>query len=126
MKHPGQKIGNDIWCDVPAEAMRVVFSMPRVDQRIFPYNHRSISSRFTRGCRVLGIKDLHFHDLRHEGVSRLFEMGETIPHVAAVSGHRDWKSLQRYTQLQQKGDKWAGWNGMNLIASPSRKLKAVA
>jgi hypothetical protein len=32
---------------------------------------------------------LHFHDLHHEGVSRLFEMGETIPHVAAVSGHRD-------------------------------------
>jgi integrase len=89
MKHPGQKIGNNVRCDLPEEAMRVIQAMPRVDERIFPYNHRSISSRFTRACKVLGIEDLHFHDLHHEGVSRLFEMGETIPHVAAVSGHRD-------------------------------------
>jgi integrase len=119
MKHPGQKIGNDVWCDLPDEALRVVLSMPRVDQRVFPYNHRSISSRFTRACKALGINDLHFHDLRHEGVSRLFEMGETIPHVAAVSGHRDWKSLQRYTQLQQKGDKWKGWNGLDIVCAPA-------
>jgi integrase len=33
-------------------------------------------------------EDLRFHDLRHEGVSRLFEMGRTIPQAAAVSGHR--------------------------------------
>lgn len=26
-----------------------------------------------------GIVDLHFHDLRHEGVSRLFEMDWTYP-----------------------------------------------
>jgi len=126
MKHPGQKIGNDVWCDLPDEAMRVVLSMPRVDQRVFPYNHRSISSRFTRACKALGIDDLHFHDLRHEGVSRLFEMGETIPHVAAVSGHRDWKSLQRYTQLQQKGDKWKGWNGLDIVAPLPRNLQSVA
>jgi integrase len=126
MKHPGQKIGNDVWCDLPAEAMRVILSMPRVDQRIFPYNHRSISSRFTRACRVLGIADLHFHDLRHEGVSRLFELNEIIPHVAAVSGHRDWKSLQRYTQLQQRGDKWAGWKGLDLVCDAPVKLRIVA
>jgi len=86
MKHPGQKIGNNVRCDLPEEAMRVIQAMPRVDERIFPYNHRSISSRFTRACKVFGIEDLHFHDLRHEGVSRLFEMGETIPHVAGSLG----------------------------------------
>src|ERR1022692_591693 len=32
-----------------------------------------------RACQQLEIKDLHFHDLRHEGVSWLFEMGRTIP-----------------------------------------------
>jgi hypothetical protein len=40
---------------------------------------------------------LHFHDLRHEGISRLFEMGRTIPQAASVSGHRSWASLQRYS-----------------------------
>jgi integrase len=67
-----------------------------------------------RQCRAawrpfLAIDDLHFHDLRHEGVSRLFEMGRTIPQVASVSGHRSWQSLQRYTHLRQVGDKYAGW-----------------
>ncbi len=53
-----------------------------------------------RIVRDLGIKDLHFHDLRHEGISRLFEADWDIPQVAAVSGHRDWKMLQRYTHLR--------------------------
>jgi integrase len=63
----------------------------------------------TRTCKLLAIDDLHFHDLRHEGVSRLFEMGRTIPQVASVSGHRSWQSLQRYKHLRQVGDKYTGW-----------------
>jgi integrase len=45
------------------------------DQRIFPFNHKSAGSAFTRACKDLGIANLHFHDLRHEGTSRLFEAG---------------------------------------------------
>ena len=109
MKHPGQKKGNDIWCDLPAEALAIILSMPRTDKRIFPYSTDAISASFTRDCKVLEIEDLHFHDLRHDGVSRLFEMGKTNPHAAAVSGHRSWQSLQRYTHLRQTGDRYAGW-----------------
>lgn len=108
MKHPGQKAGNDIWCDLPDEAVFIVEKMETVD-RIFPYNEDAIGAAFTRACKVLEIEDLHFHDLRHEGVSRLFEMGWTIPKVASVSGHRSWQSLQRYTHLRQAGDKWKDW-----------------
>lgn len=67
------------------------------DLRIFPYNPRSAGTAFTRACQALGIKDLHFHDLRHEGTSRLFEAGFQIPQVALVTGHKDWKMLRRYT-----------------------------
>jgi integrase len=63
----------------------------------------------THASKFLEINDLHFHDLRHEGISRLFEMGCTIPQVAAVSGHRSWQSLQRYSHLRMSGDKFAGW-----------------
>lgn len=42
-------------------------------ERIFPYNGRSVGTAFRRACRELNIEDLHFHDLRHEGASRLFE-----------------------------------------------------
>lgn len=70
------------------------------DERIFPFNHKSISTRFTRTCQELEIEDLHFHDLRHEGTSRLFEAGFAIHQVALVTGHKDWKMLRRYTHLK--------------------------
>lgn len=67
-----------------------------------------MSAAFTRACKLLGIDDLHLHDMRHEGTSRLFEMGLTIPRVAAVTGHRSRASLQRYTHLRHTGDRFAG------------------
>ena len=109
MKHPGEKDGNDQWCEVPPEAAAIIESMPKQDRRIFPYTADAISAAFTRACAILGIEDLHFHDLRHDGVSRLFEMGRTIPQVASVSGHRNWTSMKRYTHLRQTGDKYEGW-----------------
>src|SRR5215831_10607941 len=64
---------------------------------------------------ALGIDDLRFHDLRHEGISRLFEMGKTIPQAAAVSGHRSWTSLKRYTHIRQTGDKYKGWKWLPIL-----------
>ena len=40
------------------------------------------------------------HDLRHEAVSRFFELGLSIPEVALISGHRDVRMLFRYTHLK--------------------------
>lgn len=51
-------------------------------------------------CKAAGIKGLRFHDLRHEGISRLFERGWSVAEVAAVSGHLTWSQLKRYTQLR--------------------------
>lgn len=109
MKHPGDKAGNDTWCDLPPEASAIIETMPRSKGPIFPYSTDAISAAFTRACAVLGIEDLHFHDLRHDGVSRLFETGRTIPQAASVSGHRSWSSLKRYTHLRQSGDKYENW-----------------
>ncbi|MDA7946059.1 MAG: site-specific integrase [Hyphomicrobiaceae bacterium] len=67
---------------------------------IFPYNGRSVGTAFRRATRSLGIEDLHFHDLRHEATSRLFEAGLSIERVALVTGHKDWKMLRRYTHLK--------------------------
>ncbi|MCE8441763.1 tyrosine-type recombinase/integrase [Rhodovulum sulfidophilum] len=107
MKHPGEKLGNDIWVDLPEEAIRIIDSMRKSKAEIFPYSPDALTANFTRTCKPLGIEDLHFRDLRHEGISRLFEMGWNIPHVAAVSGHRSWVSLKRYTYIRETGDKYA-------------------
>ncbi|SDB18604.1 Phage integrase family protein [Pseudomonas sp. NFACC23-1] len=109
MKNPGQKIGNDVWCHLPDEAWAILQTMPKLKKEIFPYNGKSISAAFTRACPILGIEDLHFHDLRHEGVSRLFEMDWDIPRVSSVSGHRDWNSLRRYTHLRGRGNRYQDW-----------------
>ncbi|WP_024694380.1 tyrosine-type recombinase/integrase [Pseudomonas syringae] len=109
MKNPGQKYGNDVWCHVPDEAWRIMNSMPQGPEGPFPYNAKSVSASFTRACNFLEIDDLHFHDLRHDGVSRLFEIGWNIPKAAFVSGHRDWNSMRRYTHLRGDGDRYQGW-----------------
>jgi integrase len=109
MKHPGDKKGNNVYCELPPEALAIIKSMPRDKEQIFPYSTDAISAAFTRACRILGIEDLRFHDLRHEGISRLFEMSRTIPQVAAVSGHRSWTSLKRYTHIRQSKDKYEAW-----------------
>ena len=115
MKNPGQKLGNDVWCHLPPEAMAIIQTMPKAVEEIFPYNAESISASWTRACKFLGIEDLHFHDLRHDGVSRLFEMDWDIPRVASVSGHRDWNSMRRYTHLRGRGDAYAGWPWLEVV-----------
>ena len=109
MKHPGQTIGNDVLCDLVPEAEEVLRAVPRRGDLVFPHSTAAITTAFQRACKALKIDDLHFHDLRHEGASRLLEMGWTIPQAASVTGHRSWASLQRYSQLRQTGDKLAEW-----------------
>ena len=115
MKNPGEKIGNDVTTTLTPEALQLIELQPDTQGVIWPYNAESVSASFTRACLFLGIDDLHFHDLRHDGISRLFEMGWSIPRVACVSGHRSWKSLQRYTHLRQAGDKYKDWSWMTTI-----------
>ena len=58
-----------------------------------------------------GIADLHFHDLRHEAITRFFEMGLSVPEVALISGHKDYRMLARYTHLRPEdvaSKLWAG------------------
>lgn len=45
------------------------------------------------------MEDLRLHDLRHEAASRLFELGLGIMEVAAITGHKDLRSLKRYTHI---------------------------
>jgi integrase len=117
MKHPGDKKGNNVYCELAPEALKIVESLPHDDERIFPYTADAISAAFTRACKFLEIQDLHFHDLRHEGISRLFEIGKTIPQAAAVSGHRSWSSLKRYTHIRQTGDKYVGWKWLSVVSN---------
>lgn len=62
----------------------------------FPITPVALRLAWDRLTKRAKIDDLNFHDLRHEAISRLFELGLTVPEVASVSGHRDMRMLFRY------------------------------
>jgi len=118
-KHPRQKIGNNEWIPLIGDSFEVIMRQPRypvpegyVEKRaadptlpahknefIFRFDKSTASKYFKQACDAKGIVDLHFHDLRHEATSALFEAGWEIPEVATVTGHKDWRNLKRYTNL---------------------------
>jgi len=67
---------------------------------IFPYEPRSVGSAFRQACKLLELRDLRFHDLRHEATSRLFEEGYSIVEVQQFTLHDSWGTLSRYTHLR--------------------------
>ncbi|MGC2461420.1 MAG: tyrosine-type recombinase/integrase [Steroidobacteraceae bacterium] len=99
-KHPTDKDGNHRRFKYTPEAWAIVQAQPRTCDYIFPYDPKSVGTAFTRACHVLGIKDLRFHDLRHEATSRLFERGYQIHEVAQFTLHESWNQLKRYTNLR--------------------------
>ncbi|WCG83919.1 site-specific integrase [Pectobacterium sp. A5351] len=68
---------------------------------IFSYTSSGFKSAWRVALKVLAIDDLHFHDLRHEAISRFFELGTlNVMEVAAISGHKSMNMLKRYTHLR--------------------------
>ena len=98
-KHPRK--GKTLeWVPLLQRAWDIVQSRPRDGDLIFPIHPQTLSKYFTNACKTLGIPDLHWHDLRHEGTSALFEAGIPIEKVALVTGHKSWVNLRRYTNLR--------------------------
>ncbi len=64
------------------------------------YSPYQFSKNWTDMLKRLGIQNLHFHDLRHEAVSRLVEGGLSDQEVASISGHKSMQMLRRYTHLR--------------------------
>lgn len=125
MKSPTKKEGNDVWVLVPDPAWDILLSMPKIEgeERIFPFDSKTISTRFDRMRAKAGLFDkdtdnnLRLHDLRHEALSWLAEKNGLenenwdIPRIQLVSGHKNWNVLQRYVNLLESKphDKWKDW-----------------
>ncbi|MES2349210.1 MAG: site-specific integrase [Pseudomonadota bacterium] len=81
----------------PKETDLVFFGEPGRDGKRRPYQFTKIWGDIKE---MVGIDDLHFHDLRHEAVSRLVEGGLSDQEVASISGHKSMQMLRRYTHLR--------------------------
>ncbi|MEE4109363.1 MAG: site-specific integrase [Halieaceae bacterium] len=81
----------------PLDTDLIFFGEPGRDKVRRPYEFRPA---WHRTVRTAGIHGLRFHDLRHEAVSRLVEVGLGDQEVAAISGHKSMQMLRRYTHLR--------------------------
>ena len=72
----------------------------RLDGKVWNIGPDAISQDFAKACRDGGISGLHFHDLRHEATSRLFEKGFDTMEVRTITGHKTLQMLARYTHLR--------------------------
>lgn len=81
----------------PANTDLIFFGEPGRDGKRRPYQFDRMWQDIKREQRL---KDFHFHDLRHEAVSRFVEAGFSDQEVAAISGHKSMQMLKRYTHLR--------------------------
>ena len=75
-------------------------STRRIDGKVWDIGLDAISQDFAKACQKAEISDLHFHDLRHEATSRLFEKGFDTMEVRTITGHKTLQMLARYTHLR--------------------------
>ncbi|MEP7311825.1 MAG: site-specific integrase [Pseudomonadota bacterium] len=81
----------------PSDTDLVFFGEPGRSGKRGPY---WFAKQWRLTKQKLGLHDLHFHDLRHEAVSRLVEAGLSDQEVSAISGHKSMQMLKRYTHLR--------------------------
>lgn len=96
---PTTKNGSSRTVPLPDAALKVLKDMKPYGEDVFPVNDSALRWAFNR-ARTGAMADLRFHDLRHEAVSRLFEMGLAPTEVALISGHKTISMLMRYLHLR--------------------------
>ena len=100
---PDTKNGDSRDVPLSPRALELLGDLPRnvrEDQVVFPLHFEALKSSWRRACCRANIMYLRFHDLRHEATSRFFEKGLNVMEVAAITGHKDLRMLQRYTHLR--------------------------
>ena len=89
------------------QAMAVLEALSSDEERVFPMSMTCLRSQFERikehakpkwdGIGSNPFEDLRFHDLRHEALSRLSDIGLNVIELSHISGHKTLGMLNRYT-----------------------------
>lgn len=60
------------------------------------FNLGDFKKAWKGATKAAGVEGLHFHDLRHTGITRWLEHGVSITDAMNASGHKDMKTFMRY------------------------------
>lgn len=77
--------------DIPLskEALRLVSLIKHDNDKIIPHNSNSFKKAWQRGEDRLPIENLHFHDTRHEAITRMVKVrGLPVEVLAKITGHK--------------------------------------
>lgn len=98
---PTSKHGRPRELALRTDVMAMLRQLPRTSDAVFDIPLKTLQKAWRRICEAAGIDNLRIHDLRHEGISRMAESGlfQTVLDLQAYSGHRELRSLSRYTHL---------------------------
>ena len=78
-------------------AVEILRGLPRnLNGQVFPVNRTTLSAAIEKARTKAGLKDFHFHDLRHMAITRLAEKLPNLIELSAVSGHKSLAMLKRY------------------------------
>ena len=72
------------------------------DGRLFTIRTDRFRHYFRKACRLAGVADFRFHDVRHEALSRMADRNLDIGQLRAQSGHRSAQMLLRYVNARPK------------------------
>jgi len=64
-----------------------------------PYSGVHVSRVFRNATRRLGLRDFHFHDLRHHGATRALNAGFSAPIVMQLGGWKTERMMRRYAAV---------------------------
>ena len=67
-----------------------------------PYSRVHISRVFRKAARGAGLKDFHFHDLRHHGATMALNANFSAPIVQQLGGWKSEKMMRRYAAVTDK------------------------
>lgn len=92
---PKTKNGHARNVPLSTKALALLALLPGEGDRVVPLESGTCGAYFRDAVRGAAIDDLHFHDARHEAITRFAEK-LSIMELARVSGHRDTRLLMSY------------------------------
>jgi len=93
-------------------ALEILKALPRqISGSVFGFSKNQLTDQMRQTVKRAKLRDLCFHDLRHEATSRLFENTDLdVMEIKMITGHKSMQMLARYSHLRadRLADRLAG------------------
>jgi integrase len=85
------------------EALRLMGEHPSPNTKVFGVTPHAVSTAVRRARRLAGLDEsVKLHQLRHTRITNVAKRGFNNSQIMIVSGHRDTRSVARYSHLNAK------------------------